>query len=131
MQCDSQLVVCTTEGPEPDDGGAEGEGGESEDGCTDREGARVPEGALYRPDIDPCIECTCLEGSRSRCMTVMCRPPSCEWERIEGQCCQFRCLDAVGDDTVPPAHCTYLLAVTGRRPIHPLTERLRQTTDRV
>ena len=99
--------VCAAEGAEPDDGGAEGGGPGELDGCTDREGGRVPEGALFRPDAeDPCIECTCREGRRTRCMTVMCRPPNCEWQLIEGTCCEFRCLDA-GDDALPPVHRTY------------------------
>jgi len=98
----SVYVLFTVEGAEIDDGGpeggAEGDGSESAGGCTDRDGVAVSEGASYQPDADPCIECTCREGRRTRCMTVMCRPPSCEWEQIEGQCCQYRCLDA-GDDT--------------------------------
>jgi len=108
-------VLSVAEGTDTDDGGAEGEGGESEDGCIDREGIRVAEGAVYKPDEDPCIECICREGRQTQCMSVACQPPSCEWERIEGECCQFRCLDdSDNNDIIAPSQCiytTYILIV--------------------
>ena len=93
---------------ETGDEGAESEGSMSEGGCTDRQGAAVSEGASYKPDSDPCIECICREGRRTQCMAVTCQPPSCEWEPVEGECCQFRCLDA-SDDVISAAQRTYCL----------------------
>jgi len=98
---------CVAEGGEAEGEGAEGEGGDlSEENCVDRDGAAAVEGALYKPYSDPCIECTCREGRPTRCMAVSCRPPNCEWERLEGQCCQFRCLDA-SDDSIAAVPCAY------------------------
>jgi len=97
-------VSCVAEGADAEDAGTEGEGGVSEDGCIDREGATVPEGDVYKPDSDPCIECICREGRRTLCSIVTCQVPSCEWERIEGECCQFRCLD-VKDETSAAVQC--------------------------
>ena len=112
----SACVPLTAEGAEPGNGGAEGEGSETEVGCTDRDGVPVSEGAVYKPDADPCVQCTCREGRQTHCVTVMCQPPSCEWEPIEGECCQFRCLDA-NDNANATVHRTYLRFVifTDRR----------------
>jgi len=103
----NRCVVCVAEGAETDDvGDTEAEGdGVSVEGCIDRDGASVLEGALFKPDPDPCIECTCREGRQTLCVAIACQPPSCEWEQIEGECCQFRCLDA-GDQTIPAEQCT-------------------------
>ena len=101
------LCACISEGPETEGDGAEDEGSETEGGCIDRQGVAVSEGALYKPDSDPCIDCTCHEGRRTRCMAVSCQPPSCEWEQIEGECCQFRCLDA-SDETISASQGTYV-----------------------
>jgi len=92
------------DGADTNGDGAEGEGSVSEGGCIDRQGAAVSEGASFKPDSDPCIECICREGRQTRCMTVACQPPNCEWELIEGECCEFRCLDA-SDDSVTAPHC--------------------------
>jgi len=99
-------VSSVAEDAEPEEYDEEGDGIASESGCTDREGVTVAEGAVYKPDSDPCIECTCREGRRSQCVAIMCRAPTCEYEQIEGECCKYRCLDA-NDDVIAAIQCIY------------------------
>jgi hypothetical protein len=61
--------------------------------CVDRLGVLVLEGQTYKPQLDPCIVCTCQSGQPVHCMTSHCQPPDCLWQQIEDQCCQFQCLD--------------------------------------
>jgi len=88
--------VWTAEGA----GGADG--GESA-GCIDRESAWVSNGSWYKPISDPCIQCVCRRGRGTSCKAVMCLRPNCVWERVEGHCCQFRCLD---NSTTTPTNST-------------------------
>ena len=51
---------------------------------------------MYVPSKDtPCRECMCDDGIPTTCVISGCRPPSCPvYERIEGECCQVRCIEA-------------------------------------
>lgn len=112
---ETRCVLFVVDDGEIEGGGTEGEGDVDEGGgCIDRQGATVPEGAMYKPESDPCIECMCRDGRPTRCLSVICQPPDCNWELIEGECCQFRCIDA-GNDTQPPAHCMYLCTQVSRK----------------
>lgn len=63
-------------------------------GCTDWRGNRIKNGVEFRSRQDPCETCTCEEGHSVRCMSVHCAAPKCSlWEMIEGECCQFHCLE--------------------------------------
>ena len=64
--------------------------------CIDWEGGFVEEGAVYVPTKDsPCRKCTCDYGIPANCFVKTCEAPRCEvFERIEGKCCEVRCIRA-------------------------------------
>ena len=64
-------------------------------GCVDWKGGSIEEGAFYLPTDDPCYTCTCDHGIPRRCFGPLCAHPGCEvFERIEGSCCEVRCIEA-------------------------------------
>ena len=80
--------------------------------CVNWQGNFVEEGEAYVPSKDtPCRRCTCDNGIPTLCSFTICVPPPCQvYERIEGECCEVRCIEApsnrgllVGGAAVTPA----------------------------
>ncbi|XP_060578191.1 uncharacterized protein LOC132735268 isoform X2 [Ruditapes philippinarum] len=72
--------------------------------CTDWQGKTFLDGtAFYPKQEDPCYQCHCDKGYTTMCKTVSCAPPKCavDMKAIEGECCQFQCLDKNGVATKP------------------------------
>ncbi|KAG1699600.1 Integral membrane protein DGCR2/IDD [Nymphon striatum] len=63
--------------------------------CTDWSGKVIKENQRFQPRYDPCYLCSCRKGNGRYCRATECRPPSnCRnYQRIEGKCCKFNCLD--------------------------------------
>ena len=63
--------------------------------CKDLNGRIIRAGERYHPQRnEPCLECLCLRGKPTACVMTMCADPPCKnFERIEGECCNVRCLD--------------------------------------
>ena len=72
--------------------------------CTDWQGKTFLDGtAFYPKQEDPCYQCHCDKGYTTMCKTVSCAPPKCavDMKPIEGECCQFQCIDKNGVATKP------------------------------
>lgn len=60
--------------------------------CTDSNGIDRPHGEYFSPQYSICNRCLCNNGQAENCVLLQCEKPNCErYERVPGQCCNYRC----------------------------------------
>lgn len=67
--------------------------------CMSKDGVSFETGRFYVPGPDLCKMCVCDNGHPKGCKSVLCSPPQeCKSFQIGNNCCDFICLDTLGNN---------------------------------
>ncbi|KAG1701348.1 Integral membrane protein DGCR2/IDD [Nymphon striatum] len=69
--------------------------------CLNSHGHVVEDGEHFTPlGSDPCAQCTCVDGKRERCRSLLCSPiKKCEHQKPSpDKCCEFVCIELPGNN---------------------------------